>query len=366
VKHCMHEDFNDIWKANPDNTLRNRAWQWWWWIHFFENPENPELPRQLMILWGTRNCRKVRVNDFYWEPRTPIEVSENHATFESMVASWYFDGNKMHDPFIIDSGKTETVWDDRSGRISMKSDQGTYSFGGSPADFNLNVKSESIGLELSMQRWNDFMSQLVPTGRNFIGNMGYSMLKYRGLSSSGKIRVGEIETPVNGRSYFQNVRISSITPCWYWATVQWDNGSYLQYFLPHVGLPMLRHSISHKSLLDWGERVVSRSLNFYDAEEEKEYFMHDIRVTKRYENDLPIFTVKSFSDEGELNIEMATYARCCWNISQPLIGPIWHGIFYNEYPAKVTQFEFRSGARRVSNENFGKSYCNCEHTWGTV
>jgi len=248
----------------------------------------------------------------------------------------------------------------------MESDQGTYSFGGSPADFELDVSSEKVGIELSMQRWKDTMAELVPTGRNFIGNMGYSMLKYRGLLSSGKIRVGGIETPVKGRSYFQKVRISSMTPCWYWATVQWDNGAYLQYFLPHIGIPMLRRSISHESAMDWGEKMVSKTLNFYDPEEEKEYFMEDIRITKRYENDLPIFSVNAFSDEAELSIEMATYARCCWDISQPLIGPIWHGIFYNEYPARVTDFRFKSGTRRIGNEDLGKSYCNCEHTWGTV
>jgi hypothetical protein len=69
---------------------------------------------------------------------------------------------------------------------------------------------------------------------------------------------------------------------------------------------------------------------------------------------------------SELSIEMATYARCCWNISQPLMGPIWHGMFYNEYPGRVTDFEFKSGIRGVGKDDFGKSYCNCEHTWGTA
>jgi hypothetical protein len=217
-----------------------------------------------------------------------------------------------------------------------------------------------------MKRWNDAMAELMPTGKNFIGNMGYSMLKYRALSSSGKIRLDETETPVTGRSYFQKVRISSITPCWYWGTVQWDNGAYLQYFLPHIGIPMLRHSRSHESTMDWGERMVSKTLNFYDPAEGKEHIMENIKITKHYENDLPIFTVNASSPQAELSIEMETYARCCWNISQPLLGPLWHGIFYNEYPARVRNFEFKSGSRNTNNDDFGKSYCNCEHTWGSV
>ena len=140
----MHKVFNDIWKIYPQNTLRNRSWHWWWWIHFFENPDNPEFPKQLMLLWGTRNCRKVRVNDFSWEPRMPMETRERSTAFESIVASWYYDGNKMHDPLVLDHGKTETEWDDNSGRITMESDQGVYSFGGSPADFRLEISSEKV------------------------------------------------------------------------------------------------------------------------------------------------------------------------------------------------------------------------------
>jgi hypothetical protein len=55
----------------------------------------------------------------------------------------------------------------------------------------------------------------------------------------------------------------------------------------------------------WGEKMISKTLNFYDPEEGKEYFMRDVRITKRYENDQAIFSVNAFSDEGELNIEWA-------------------------------------------------------------
>jgi len=362
----MHKVFDDIWKIYPENMLANRTWHWWWWIHFFENPDHPELPRQLMILWGSRNCKKVRINDYRWEPKIPMETDDGRAAFESIVASWYFDGNKMHDPLILDHGKTETVWGDRSGQIKMEGVDGVYSFGGGPADFWLRADTEKVEIELSMQRWNSVMAELMPTGKNFFRNMGYSMLKYRALSSSGKIRVGSTETPVTGRSYFQKVRIASITPCWYWGTVQWENGAYLQYFLPHMGIPMLRQSKSHESTMDWGEKMVSKTLNFYDPTEGKEHFMEDIRISKHYEKDLPIFSVNAFSHDSELRIEMATYARCCWNITQPLIGPVWHGIFYNEYPARVVDFVFKNGSRTLSNSELGKSYCNCEHTWGSV
>ena len=118
--------------------------------------------------------------------------------------------------------------------------------------------------------------------------------------------------------------------------------------------------------MDWGERIISKTLNFYDLDEEKEYSMDDVKLTKRYENGLPIFDVNASSDQTELSIEMATYARCCWKISQPLVGPIWSWIFYNEYPATVKNFKFKNVNGIKSDHDFGKSYCNCEHTWGLV
>jgi hypothetical protein len=362
----MHQVFSDIWKAYPKNMLANRTWHWWWWIHFFENPEHPEYPRQLMVLWVTRNCGKLRVNDSYdWQPKTLIETSENHSAFDSIVASWYYDGSKMHEPFILDHGQTETSWENDFGQLRMQSKNGVYSFSGTSADFQLTMRREDVGIDLSMQRWKEALAELLPTQKKFVGNVGYSMLKYRALLSSGKIRIGTSETAVKGRCYFQKVRMS-ITPCWYWATVQWDNGAYMQYFMPHVGVPMLRRSTSHESLMDWGEKMISKTLRFYDPEMNKEYSMKITEMTKRYEDDLPIFKVKARSNEAELSIEMATYARCCWKLSQPLIGPLWHGIFYNEYPARVTSFEFESGTRTISNDDFGRSYCNCEHTWGII
>ncbi|HMK83580.1 MAG TPA: hypothetical protein VK503_07665 [Candidatus Bathyarchaeia archaeon] len=362
----MHQVFSDIWKAYPDNMLANRTWHWWWWIHFFENPDRPEFPRQLMVLWVTRNCKKLRVNDSYdWQPETPMEINGNHASFDSIVASWYYDGTKMHEPFILDHGRTETWWEDHDGRISMESDKGNYSFAGNSGEFQLNMRNETVAVELSSAQWKKALTELLPTGKQFIGNIGYSMLKYRALLSSGKIRIGETETTLKGRCYFQKVRMA-ITPCWYWAIVQWDNGAYLQYFLPHFGTPMLRRSASHDSLMDWGELIVSKSLRFYDPEAGKEYLMKQVRLTKSYENDLPTFHVNASCEEGELAIRIATYARCCWKLSQPLIGSLWHGIFYNEYPARVTDFQFKGGTRTISNDDLGKSYCNCEHTWGSV
>jgi hypothetical protein len=248
----------------------------------------------------------------------------------------------------------------------MESKSGRYVFEGKHADFKLTARNDDVDVALVMNKWTDSMAELVPTGRNFIGKMGYSMLKYRGLLATGKIRVKDHTIDVNGRCYFQKVRISSITPCWYWSTTQWDTGAYLQYSMFHIGIPMLRQKLSHKSNLDWGDKMISKSLSFYEPSAGREYVMKDIVLEKRYENDLPVFKINARSEEGELTAEFATYSRCCWNIRQPALGPLWLGIFYNEYPARVIDFKFKGKDGTITNKELGKSYCNCEHTWGTV
>lgn len=120
----MQKEFDDLWKLYPENSLRGRTWHWWWWLFFFENPDRPDYPRQLMILWGTRNCKKVRINDFLWEPKMVSEVSGNRASFESVVASWYCDGEKTHEPFILEKGATETKWGTDTVRLRWRASAG--------------------------------------------------------------------------------------------------------------------------------------------------------------------------------------------------------------------------------------------------
>ena len=52
-----------------------------------------------------------------------METDGKHAAFESIVSSWYYDGEKMHDPLLLDHGKTETERDGNSGLIRTEGDK---------------------------------------------------------------------------------------------------------------------------------------------------------------------------------------------------------------------------------------------------
>ena len=118
----MESKFENIWKIFKKNAIKGRTWHWWWWLFFFKNPKRDEFPKQFMILWATRNSKKVRVNDFLWIPKIEQQVSENNTRFDGMVAAWYFDGKKMYDSLILERGLTETKWDKEYGSIVMKNE----------------------------------------------------------------------------------------------------------------------------------------------------------------------------------------------------------------------------------------------------
>ena len=38
---------------------RRGTWWWWFFLFIFNNPKNPEKPRQLMILWSTKKDKEI-------------------------------------------------------------------------------------------------------------------------------------------------------------------------------------------------------------------------------------------------------------------------------------------------------------------
>ena len=105
-----------VWNLNLSEKLPGLTWWWWWWIFFFDNPDDPEHPRQLMILWSTKNCDRIKVMDFDWERTGTIKrdmdpmTKENRMAFNGMTAVWYFDGKKMYDPFLLKESGFQVNW----------------------------------------------------------------------------------------------------------------------------------------------------------------------------------------------------------------------------------------------------------------
>ncbi|MFQ6127538.1 MAG: hypothetical protein ACE5QW_01345 [Thermoplasmata archaeon] len=345
--------------------LKNRTWWWWWHIFFLKNRENPERTKQLMILLGTRNTRIVEVNDVPWLNRLAIQREGNHLTFYGLCASWFFDGRRMREPLFIDQGRTTSRWNENEGELVLKNDN-TYSFARKGEDHLVTIRRPDVEIEMKMVPWTPFMSRIEPTGKRYFADLGYLMHKIRGTQVTGRIRIDDIETEEEGTAYFQKVRINSPTSPWYWGVFHTDSGCYVDYFIPHIGPPAFRRSLGHNSRLDWGEWPLSRSWQFYDSSYGDFHKIKNIAMSKRYENDLPVFTLRGREEDRSIEMVMKAYSRAHWKVKQPFLRFFCTYLYYNEYPVNVVKFDFKCGFKRRTLSDLGRFVGNCEHSWGMV
>jgi len=354
----------EVFDVDPAHALPNRTWWWWWFIFFFRNEDDPTRTKQMVLLWGTRNCRALVINDHAWRRdadlrRTPVSVD-----CQGMAAGWYYDGTTMHDPLFVDDGPLHAEHNG-GGRLSVESGN-AYTFDATKTPSRVSVRRPGVDIELEVSPWTEYLSQVVPTGKTYLYHLGYRMHKIRGSRVRGSVRLGGGVESVEGTTYFQKVRINSPTSPWYWGVFHAPDGSYLDYFLPHLGPPALRRTSAHGSAFDWGELHLSRSFQFYEATTGKMHKIKGVRVTKRYVDDLPVFRLEGSREGKSVQLEMTSYARAYWEIRQPILGPFTNVLYYNEYPANVTAFEFRDRGRRVTLDDLGPTVGNCEHAWGLV
>jgi hypothetical protein len=355
----------EIMDIDTTNELRNRTWWWWWWIFFFKNKENPERTKQMVMLWGTRNCKEVMVNDHRWVRKSDLRKERGKASAYGMVASWFFDGNEMIDPLFIDEGPLTSTFSPGKRELNLAG-KGHYIFSGEEDEHKVLVATRDVNIRMDLKPWTDFLSDVTPSGKEYFMHLSYAMHKIRGSKVTGKISIKNRTEEVEGTAYFQKVRINSPTSPWYWGVFHSERGSYVDYFMPHIGPPMFRRTERHGSRLDWGERILSKSWRFYDAGEGILHTVHNIRMKKRYEDDLPIFMLSGEDGEKRFEMEMRAYSRAYWRIQQPFLKLFNTVLYYNEYPANVTRFSFESGKGRITLENLEPIVGNCEHAWGMV
>ena len=355
----QNKSIEAIFNIDHSHECKNRTW-WWWWLIFFLDDE-----MQLMVLWATRNTKKMVINDHIWLKKIEEIRRKNEIEFFGLTASWFFDGENMYDPLFIADGKHITRWSNEQGEIGLINDKTISKLEWNTDKKLLYCKTGDTKIELELQKWTDVLNEVVHTGKKFFGNLGYSMEKVRGMKVNGKIEIKGTSTTVKGTAYFQKVRISSPTSPWYWGIIHTEEGCYMDYFMPHIGFPMFRRKDSHKSFLDFGEKYLSRSFQFV----EKNGTVHrwkKIKIKRKYENDLPIFTLEGSEPHGEFRIVLCALARACWIVSQPWLKYGKTVLHYNEYPITVEEFTLKSKELRINQNDLGKMTGNCEHAWGII
>ncbi|MCK5346229.1 MAG: hypothetical protein KAR20_22620 [Candidatus Heimdallarchaeota archaeon] len=314
-----------------NESMLHGAWWWWFWLFFFNNPKNPAKPRQLMILWSTKNGNEIDCNNL------KIKLCDSHdrSKLHGAVASWYFDGEKMHHNFLLEQCDINVT------------DKELFTDSSTPTSFVVNKGKNIVRIgndfEFIAEAGNNNVFAM-PNYRShtYLGNKGYSLMRLNHLNLSGKVN----NMPIHGSAYFQRVFINASTPSWYWGIFHFERDGILTYFNPNL----------------FGKSI-KKDVSFFDGREMHRFT--DINV-KKIGKHLPTFSVSSENYNEKLKFTVNPYSHSSWTFRKKVLGLIPNKLVYNEYPAVISDIELENNktGKKIVLGDLGKSVGNAEHTTG--
>ena len=364
-----------VWNLNLSEKLNGLTWWWWWWIFFFDNPDDPEHPRQVMILWSTKNTDRIKVMDFDWvrdqeikRDKDPV-TKENRMTFNGMTAVWYYDGKTMYDPFLLKESGFKVNWKN-SGELKPETNDDLRFFGG-PDNYTVRIQNLERGIDFTfkMSPWSEFLSTPRYASRHYAGRYGYNILRFYGMKLEGTLTTPTDRETFAGTAYFQKVMVNAPSIPWYWVVLQSEKGHYIDYFRPHIGFQMLRRKIDPRSWKDRDGIPMSKGVQFYNPETDTLHRFKKMTVKKTFiqgpEEELPVFHIDAENTGGEtLSMVLESYSRAYWRFEQKFWYLFKSILYYNEYPVTLKEFTYSGKDGTITKEDLGQVVGNAEHAWG--
>ena len=309
------------------------GWLWWFWLFFIDDPSEVKKPRQVAVLWSTKDDRSINCNGRRFELHR-----EEDGNQEGVVACWYFDGDEMHHNFLLEKS------DLNIGSDCLKMEGETYT------DFRISDRTceVTIGEEFEFKarpkEGYDFAINSRSTGDYPFG-MSYSMLRSSRLDLESEIR-GEV---TEGSAYFQRVLVDAPAPSWYWGIFHFENGGFIDYYKPHIFGKSLKEEIA-----------------FYDGEETHEF--EEVSVEREERGELPLFHITAETKDGnkEISFTVKPYSKASWKFQKKVAKIIPNKLTYREYPARISELELidKKEDRKITLDDLGSSVGNAEYTTG--
>ena len=307
--------------------FRSGAWWWWFWLFFFNNPKNEEKPRQLMILWSTKNDKRISCNDLDIVLDHSIKEKSGGRELDGAVAAWYFDGEKMHHDYVLERCRINLEEGLRANDTSFTGKKGEY-----------EVKiGKDWHFKAKLRDKNKFTQPIYSTNSYLGDKFNYKIIRMNKLDLGGNFK----NEKIHGSAYFQRVFVNAPAVPWYWGIFHFENGGVLTYFNPHfLGMS------------------VKKEISFFDGEELHSF--KDMRV-RRFEKDKnACFKISGRNEGSQISFDVETYSRSSWTFKKKFLG---FGpkttLVYGEMPAVIRNLE-------LDGREFGLGVGNAEHTKGIL
>ncbi|MDP7311935.1 MAG: hypothetical protein QF831_00700 [Candidatus Thalassarchaeaceae archaeon] len=386
-------DFSSFWHLDTLPPLRRLSWWWWWWLVLIPDPERPGRSKQLMVLWSTRDCERIDVSGHDWWGGGRTHTDEDGGiVFPGMIASWWFDGNQVFEPLVLREARmaslpaSHSLWGDKDGEgggavIPLLKDDLSMGLAADRSHFWLKLTSDDTAIEegapssfsLKMRPWNNEISALEYKHNVYVANMGYDILRIHGTKCSGVIDGEEVE----GTAYFQKVTVQAPSIPWFWGMLHFDDGSYLDWWLPHLSLSATAKNSDPWKLRDFSRLPLTGAGMFKDSSRQRteKFERCEVKLIQpkgkdaEFDSDgnpLPQFHIRIWNGRTQIGLLVKAVGRAHWSFNQPTRAHMTSHFTYNEYPLMVEKISIldEKGVRTLDDWKW--IHGNAEHSWGIL
>ena len=382
----------DLWEMPDLPNIKHLTWDWWWWLVMWPSKKYPGRSEQLMVLWSTKETPLISVNNHLWAAgKKPNSNEEDLLVLPGMVAGWYFDGEKMYEPLVLQESRIAAISSKHKDWPSESNDGGAVfalceqllstGMDENKENFWMRVHSDKAAVksgspkkfEIQMTPWNPALSKARRTFQKYQNNLGYDILRIHGCKANITIDNNNFE----GSAYLQKVRVQAPSVPWYWGILHFSDGSYLDWFLPHLSLLALSSSNKPWQLKDSLEIPLRKAGLFHDAKRQRSEKFTKLKFKKIKSNyslvnqkgekeQLPRFEIEMWNARTMIVLTVEAVSRAYWSFDQPTRGGLISHFCYNEYPLKVAgiAIEDEFGIRTL--EDWEWIHGNAEHSWGVL
>jgi hypothetical protein len=374
----MHEQrerlIKDIWTP-PASWKMPGTWFWWFWLFFIHDDETKKTGRcrQLMILWSIKKDKQIMCNSL--DIRIPDQLrveGEGRWALDGAAAAWYFDGDKMHDDYVLEKSCMSL---DREGMALKAPGKTPSSFYMDGEDFVTKIDTGS-GASAHRFEFRAKQTDLHPAVGPVHGKtelplgMGVEGTMIERMDLSGTERIGKKSRKISGTAYFQKILVAVPPPQWYWGIYHFKGGSFLTFMVSYAGRAMLADNLLGQVRLKKPTVTVKQDITLYHAPSGRVFKADNVSLKPKHEGGhLWSHEINARGKEPGKEFEICAlakaYAHSCWKFVKD-IGPIpaKSTFKYNEYPAVLERLEFKAknGERIVLENGWG----NMENSWGFI
>ncbi|PIT84340.1 hypothetical protein COU37_03655 [Candidatus Micrarchaeota archaeon CG10_big_fil_rev_8_21_14_0_10_45_29] len=352
----------------PPSKMKKGAWLWWFWI-FFMHDENTKISgkcRQIMILWSVKNDKCIKVNEKQICVDKQIVPLRDCWKLNGAAAAWYFDGEKMHENFILEESSMSLDPNARRLDAPGKTPSAFFEAGESRWITNINAGDNSFELVAEQIDSNVAIGPVHNITKMLGGAIEIEGTRIERMRLTGTHSFKGEAKKIFGTAYFQKIYLAAPPPQWYWGLYHFEGGSMATYMKTYVDSAMLK-SNGIEPKLSKGLIPLTSDILIYHAPSGEAFGGHELHVVpKKEEGELYSHSLEGGGERFKFHATARAYSHACWSFEKKIgFLPINSTFKYNEYPAVMESLEITplDGREKIVLKN---GWGNMENSWGFI